>query len=185
VTDESILVVCTANRCRSPLADFWLTDRVAGRGLPWTVASAGVAARTGDVVEADVVSALAEIGVVATQRPVRRLDAGTASGAGLVLTAERAHRSAVLRAAPALVGRVFTLLEFERLVRTAWSGPGWRTPAHVTDLALLADGARSRAGRSGSDDDLADPLGGGPDAFRACRDTVIRALDPLLASFPG
>lgn len=175
-----VVIVCTANRCRSPLAAALLRDRAAAAGLPWMVGSAGVHARRGDVTEPEAVEVLREIGVAATAEPARRLDAAALAGAGLVLTAERRHRSHVLELAPAKVGRVYTLLEFARLVRAA--GAPAAGVSDVSSLAALADSARAAAGPGGVVDDLADPIGGPLDVFRECRDTVAAAVDAIVTA---
>ena len=50
MTDGSIdrvLVVCSANQCRSPLAAALLVDRLARRGIATAVISAGTSANSG------------------------------------------------------------------------------------------------------------------------------------------
>ena len=39
---KKVLVVCTGNTCRSPMAEGWLNQKLAGKG--WIAESAGVAA---------------------------------------------------------------------------------------------------------------------------------------------
>lgn len=177
----TILLVCTANRCRSPLAEAVLGSRAAAAGLGWEVLSAGVRARPGDVTEPEVIRTLAEAGIAVTARPVRRLDERVLAQADLVLTAERGHRSRVLELAPELVGRAFTLLELERLLNSAppRTARGPRTPAQV---AAAADAARSLAGPGSASDDLADPIGRPMEAFRECRRVVERAVGRLVAA---
>lgn len=181
----TVLLVCTANRCRSPLGAALLGRRAAAAGLPWTVTSAGTRARTGDSTEAEARTVLAEVGLTIPPAPARRLDVATASTAELVLTAERAHRSQVLDLVPALVGRVFTLLEFERLL-AAGARSGLRAPSRtVTELAAFADASRWRAGAAGADDDLPDPIGRPLVEFRTCRDVLDRVAAQMVAAAVG
>jgi protein-tyrosine-phosphatase len=111
----SILTVCTANVCRSPLMELLLRDRLdAGR---FEVASAGVMGWRDAPVDSMVRLELARLGVV-------------------VVTATREHRASVLELDPGALRKTFTLLELSALVegRTAESLP-----------ALVADAARRRS----------------------------------------
>ncbi|OMH31365.1 hypothetical protein [Tersicoccus sp. Bi-70] len=109
----TVLVVCTANVCRSRYAAALLAPRV-----PWPVRSAGVQARDGAVL-----CSLAAHRLDDDHRALesagpggRRLRHEHLAGAGLVLTARRAQRAAVVRMLPEARSRTFTLREFALLV---------------------------------------------------------------------
>ena len=107
-----VLVVCTANVCRSPLAAAILRRRWDAAGLPAEVSSAGVRAMTGApvcVVSQEVLGApLAGAAREITPDLVREAD--------LVLTMEREQRSSVVRLLPGSQARVFTLREAAALL---------------------------------------------------------------------
>jgi len=115
-----VLVVCTANVCRSPLAQRVFEDAFAQSALGGTpVASAGVRAEEGrpmcavsgaalDDHEGGPEFAAAHRSRLLTEQDVRAAD--------LVLVMERDHRSAVVRLAPGTQAKVFTLREAEGLL---------------------------------------------------------------------
>jgi protein-tyrosine phosphatase len=182
---ESVLVVCTANRCRSPLVAATLAYRAAEAGLPWTVGSAGVRTRSGETTEAETLEALRESGIPSARQPVRQIDEAIAAGSDLVLTAERSHRSEVLRLAPGTVGRVFTLLEFERLLEAAQRHELHSRVNTLTELAAYADSARFVAGPAGPFDDLADPVGRPLESFRETQRLVERIVARIISVAAG
>ena len=107
-----VLVVCTANVCRSPLAAAILRRRWDAAGLPAEVSSAGVRAMTGApvcVVSQEVLGApLAGAAREITPDLVREAD--------LVLTMEREQRSSVVRLLPGSQAKVFTVREAAALL---------------------------------------------------------------------
>ena len=58
---KKVLVVCTGNTCRSPMAEGWLNHKLAGKG--WIAESAGVAAWGGDGASPEAVEVMREIGI--------------------------------------------------------------------------------------------------------------------------
>lgn len=160
-----MLVLCTANVCRSPMAQGFLTAELASRGVGGTVRSAGTAVGP-ERPPVDAVAAMAAWGIDTSGHRARALEDGLLDAADLVLGMTRAHvREAVARV-PAVLPRAFTLKE---LVRRA-TGVG----ARPTDepfaawLARVGEGRSRRAlvGRSAGDD-VADPIGGPPEAYQA------------------
>lgn len=109
----ALLVLCTGNICRSPLAEVLLRDRLAD--LPVVVASAGTRAVVGEPMAPHVSVAVAAAGLdpahVAAQVTVEHL-----AGADLVLGLAREHRRAAIELHPRVVRRAMTLLELARVV---------------------------------------------------------------------
>lgn len=140
----SILFVCSANVCRSPLMQHAFLDSVA-HADDWSVASAGVSAREGtppcdlaiSYVRADKAYALA-----AAHRAVP-LDRDLLQ-AKLVIVASRAERAAIAQHSPELRWRVFTLSEAVYLGRSAAPRyPGERArPGTLEQYAQLLDSHR-------------------------------------------
>ena len=145
----SVLVVCTANVCRSPLA-----ARLLGEMLEVPVFSAGSRARF-----ADPACPVASPGVLHCSVPLERTHVRAAS---LVLGASREHRSAAVALLPSAQTRAFTLLQAARLA--AWlAAEGVVTPSGLAPADRLAwwveelDAARGDAPRGDAwDDDLPD-----------------------------
>lgn len=109
-----ILVVCTANLCRSPMAQLLLRqafdERGAGEGF--AVQSAGTRAADGSPMDPESATALRGDGVDTTGFRSRPLTDDLCRQADLILTATREHRSQVLQRVPLAMRRSFTLLEF-------------------------------------------------------------------------
>lgn len=178
-----VLVVCTANLCRSPMAEFLLAAAV--REQPaltgvWQVRSAGTNAVMDHAMHPLADAVLAERGVPHEQFRTRKLTDDAVAGADLVLTATREHRRRVVELVPGAVQRSFTLLQFARLVTAM--------PASLTTArddrgpALLAAVPLARSSAPfvrPEDDDLADPIGGRIRAFRRCADTIQDAVQRI------
>ena len=163
--DVRILVVCSANQCRSPLAAAALRAHAAERGLPVRVASAGVLAVPGSAATSSTIDAGRRRGLDLADHQSRRVDARLVAGADLVIGLERAHVRELVVLQPSSFPRTFTLRELAR--RAADVGP--RAP----DESMAQWLARAQAGRrptdmlgTSPDDDVADP-------------TVSRSVDHL------
>lgn len=139
-----LLVVCTANVCRSPLAARTLQRALAGSALgPIAVSSAGTRALTGEAM-CPVSAEDLDPGDAAwaSEHRARQLTGDLVRGADLVLTMEREQRSAAVRAAPGSQAKVFTLREAEALLGVL-AERGGEPPA---DLAALAEALHSVRG---------------------------------------
>lgn len=142
MTGESILVVCAANVCRSPLAELALR-RGLGADSTISVSSAGVRATEGDAV-CTLVSSLHDDGEWHDQaqshraRPVTR---DLIEQSSLILTASRDIRGELVRLAPRSRDWMFTLKEAAHL-GAGFSSAG---PDRVADYVAYLDRARSRS----------------------------------------
>jgi protein-tyrosine phosphatase len=183
-----ILVVCTANVCRSPMGEALLRHHCAALGVDVAVASAGTGAY-GLPVDPTAVLALGELGLDISPHQPRRVEPATleSDGADLVLTMTREHVRSVATMPGGGFRRTFTLREFVR-------------HAAITDLAggagLESWLAAVALGRRASDlmgdspgDDIADPYGLSLATHRDCAtelnmltETVARALKMMTAA---
>jgi protein-tyrosine phosphatase len=151
----TILFLCTANRCRSPLAAALLEQSLAAQGTTAKVLSAGLL-RSGDPVPADGISVAQEFGLDLTGHLSRRMTGDIIDSADLVLGMAREHAREAVAAVPARWPRTFTLLQFVR----------WLESVDLPRRAALGDwldgvaGDRPRTSLIGADpkDDIDDPM---------------------------
>jgi protein-tyrosine phosphatase len=105
---KKILIVCTANVCRSPMAERLLRRHLSHTDIE--VTSAGVAAMPGrpmDPVSADILS---EHGIDdATPHEAKQVTSALLRRSELVLVMEQSHSTAISRIAPEASGKVFLL----------------------------------------------------------------------------
>ncbi len=104
---ERILMVCTGNLCRSPMAGAWLRHRLGER--PIEVRSAGLAARVGDPAAPHAVAVLAKRGVDLSAHRARQLTTEDVLGSDLVLVMEDWQKEEVQRRTAAARGRTYLL----------------------------------------------------------------------------
>ncbi|MEO0009800.1 MAG: low molecular weight phosphotyrosine protein phosphatase [candidate division WOR-3 bacterium] len=100
----NILVVCTGNSCRSPLAAAMLRHELAG--FPVRVESAGIAAITGMPASPAVQQVAAEMGLELSSHRAKTVDPGLLGWADLILVMERRHSDWISRLAPEAVPKV-------------------------------------------------------------------------------
>lgn len=186
----TVLFVCHANLCRSPMAERLarksLVDAFSEAGTEVTVVSAGTHARAGMAMHPGTVRVLAERGADVAGFGSQRLTAESVAGADLILTATRAQRAACARLAPAAVSRAFTIHQFGRLVAVLPPlppRPGPRGPA-LRMRTLLDQAQQARSGLQpplvAEDDDLVDPVQRPIEAFRICATEVQGVLDAMM-----
>jgi protein-tyrosine phosphatase len=166
----SILVICTGNICRSPMAEGFLRTalrRRFGDRAP-TVASAGTTGWEGSGAMPESVEAAEERGVDISGHVARRLIRGDVFDADVVVAMAAEHREAVSRAMPEAAPRTFTLKELVRLLEALPPPTQPLGPDDLPDRLAKADEVR-RGGFAGNphDEDIVDPLGLPLESFRA------------------
>jgi protein-tyrosine phosphatase len=162
-----VLVVCTGNVCRSPIAEGLLraafVERL-GDGAP-EVTSAGTMGWEGSGADPNSITAAAERGVDISGHVARGLASADLGSADLVLAMGSEHAVAAGEDAPEAASRTFTLKELVRLVEALpepVAGEDLRTRIEAAD-ALRAEGFEGNP----RDLDVADPLGMPLESFRA------------------
>lgn len=190
MTAFRVLFVCTANHCRSPIAEQLLAHEAAalfGNAEAWQVSSAGTNIPGPWPLHELAAAALSQrLPVVAEHHSVG-LTPAAISTADLILTASRRHRSIVVSTVPAAVGRTFTILQFARLCAKVEPITGADPGALGRELVAAAKLARSSLQPvPGGEDDLPDPMGRGLPEFTVCADqlqeAIARILRPLRAA---
>jgi protein-tyrosine phosphatase len=201
----TVLHVCTANACRSPLGEYLMRSALQGRVGPdladrVRVVSAGVHADHNGAIDHGAGELLRRRRIETRGFRSRPLTAELVAEAGLILTATRAHRPEVLRRQPAAARRTFTYAEFGGVV--PWVDPDELPDgdivARATAIVVAADASRSGrrapagsaapiralpfpvAADTGSQLDLDDPSGGDPEAYEVVGDLVDSSLRPFL-----
>lgn len=154
----SLLVVCSANRCRSPIAAALLTNLLHQRGIDdeVTVRSAGFD-DPGLPATPHAVRVLAEHGIDLSGHRSHRCTRDDLAWADLVVTMERQHLHQVAALDLATVRRCFPLREVVRLA--AERGPR-DVPFDRWVQDLDAGRAPARVLSTATADDVADPTGG-------------------------
>jgi protein-tyrosine phosphatase len=159
-----LLVVCTANVCRSAVAERMLARALSGRvdvdGAEWVVRSAGTASVRAPM-DRHTVAAAAAVGLTLDGHVARHLSSEiiATDGADLVLTMTREHLRTVVGLDPSAWPRTFTLKEFARRA-SAIPQVGSDQGGFQAWRARLAEGRRA-AGlmKPDPDDDVVDPYG--------------------------
>jgi protein-tyrosine phosphatase len=165
----TILLVCTGNICRSPMAEGFIRRRLADRGVEGVdVESAGVSGWDESPATEEAVHALAELDIDISGHRARRLTSRLVDRADLVVAMADEHRDAVIRVVPSAAPRTFTLKELVRLLETEGDPSGSASPAERIGARVeRAEAMRAGAPQPGGDEDVADPLGLGLEAYRA------------------
>jgi low molecular weight protein-tyrosine phosphatase len=184
-----LLFVCTANICRSPIAAELTRRKIRAAARhdarQVMVSSAGVRGHEGAGMDPRAVTALRVLGARPAPDFSARALTVPLAGADLVLTAQRAHRAAVVALHPRAHRSAFTIVEFARLVEHVAAA---RLPAgDVVRRArvLVQEAARLRGLiPPTAADDIADPYGEPLEAYLTCAKTIEAALDgPLRVIF--
>lgn len=145
-----ILVLCTANICRSPMGAGLLQHALSGQLEPlhsYKVSSAGVAARSGERVSENSVIALKKVGIDISRHTSRPLTQEMLDQAAVVLCMTESHRAMIRLQAD-------------------------RTPKH---LYLFREFMPQRG-----DKEICDPYGGPLKVYETARDEMVEAIPSLL-----
>jgi protein-tyrosine phosphatase len=165
-----VLVVCTGNVCRSPIAEGFLRRAFGaklGANAP-RVASAGTMGWTGSAADPSSVAAAAELGVDISGHRARELEPAEIAGSALILGMAIEHAHAVVAEVPEARSRTFTLKELVRLVESLPEVHETTPERRLSERVDAADRLRAQ-GFAGDprDDGIMDPLGMSLEAFRA------------------
>ena len=192
---SSILVVCSGNICRSPVAEGLLrrgVQRRFGAEAP-EVSSAGTIGLEGSPATRESVQAAAERGVDISTHLARRLSDAMVQRADLVVCMAAEHRAEIAQRVPAAIDRTFTLKELTRLLEED-APPSPQGAEALATRAAAAAAAREAGGSTNPcDEDVVDPLGMPLETYRAIAweldEWIERALSglfgPVAAAVPG
>jgi protein-tyrosine phosphatase len=146
----AILVVCTANVARSPLAEVMLAASV-----DVEVVSGGTQAREGDTAAVRSQELAAARGLDLTEHRSKPVTPDTIDHAELVITMSERHRDHCGILVPGAGPKVFTLRELVRLLDASDATTPASSVAALAERAHLARPAAARAWRA---EDVHDPI---------------------------
>lgn len=183
----TMLVICTANICRSPLAAALLRGHLELRGITdeVRVTSAGVRARDGDAAALPSATIAARWGFDLSPHASQPLSDELLADAAVVLAMTEAHRDAVAMRGRGLDRRSFTLRELARLVT------GVTVPDRPADLAahiaqVVADAhARRPFSVPAGPEDIADPYGRSDAHYQQMSHELVATITPIAAALLG
>lgn len=166
----SILVVCTGNICRSPIAEGLLRDALVARfgALAPHVSSAGTFGLEGSGAQPESVRAAAERGSDIAGHVARELTGAMVEHATLVVTMAGEHRDAIAGFSLDTAHKTFTLKELARLLESLPPVAPGAAPDALAARVAQAEGKREQGFTGNPHDlDVADPLGMPIDSYRA------------------
>lgn len=146
-----IVTVCTANICRSPMAEALLRHALAAEPEPLKsarVVSAGVAARRGDTISENSRLALKKVGIEFPDHRSQPLTPELLRKADMIFCMTESHRAVIQ-------------LSFDP------------TPRHIYLLREFMP--------RDADKEIGDPYGANLASYEACRDEMVEAMPSLLA----
>ncbi|MDF9828024.1 protein-tyrosine-phosphatase [Ereboglobus sp. PH5-5] len=150
-----ILTICTANICRSPMAEALLQHALLGQSEPLKslkVVSAGIVAHRGEPVSENSVVALKKVGVDLSGHRAQPLTRELVEDALAIFCMTESHRAAIL-------------MNFDP------------PPRHLYLFREFLPGNASR--------EIADPFGGPIKVYEASRDEMVEAIPSIVSFLRG
>ncbi len=143
-----ILIICTANICRSPVAEALLQDRLSKRGLEdWTVSSAGTWAQVTRGASENSVKVMDEYGLDIHDHQSRMVQEEFLAEADLVLCMEAGHAEALRAEFQDHAHKVYMLTEMtgqSYSVHDPFGEPLVSYQRMAAEMAGLIDGGMDR-----------------------------------------
>ena len=144
----NILIVCTANICRSPVVHALAADRLSQNGYPeWQVASAGTWAEHGELASGYSIEVLADQGYDISGHRSQPIDAELLAWADLVLCLATGHAEALRAEFPTEAYKIFLLTAMSGRPYSVHDPYGEPRPAYermVKEVTKLVDGGLPR-----------------------------------------
>lgn len=186
-----LLMVCTGNVCRSPLAELVLAYRLEGLGVH--VSSAGTRPRPGMRMTTETASIAVENGVAphrVMMHSARQLSVSDLQQVDLVLAMARDHRREVVELRPGAIRQTFTVRELSRLMSgmsdkqllaTQVSGDEATKPSSRLGQMLVAVAGQRGTSLPPSEPDVDDVV----DPYGRSERTYSRSAEQLLSALPA
>lgn len=178
-----VLVVCTANRYRSPAAEHLLRAAATTHQLNWSVRSCGLQATDGEPMSTVISTFLQQRGLDSGGWRSRRLSRVLIERADLILAVDESQRSSLAERYPESIRQTFLLRQFGRYVaRLPELGLGFdlRTPDGL--LEAVREARAHVQPVPTHQDEIADPAGRSARRIRASAVQVSEAIDTIVES---
>lgn len=108
---RSVLFVCTANICRSPMAEGLFRAMVDPEENEWIIGSAGTWTSDGQPVSDGTLQALAKKGILINEHQSKQVNSDLLKSYRLILTMEQGQKEALRIEFPEIANRVYLLSE--------------------------------------------------------------------------
>jgi len=180
---SSILVVCTGNICRSPMAERLLRRGLEQRGVDDIhVHSAGTGPIVGEPMTPEMEQLVRAHGGEPSGHAARALVKEMVDDATLVLALTRRHRGQIASLLPRATRYTFTLREMERLLGELPNGVPGKTP--VERLKAMPATAAAQRGmvpvHDPAADDVIDPFRQGNEVYQRAAREIVPAVQAIL-----
>lgn len=172
-----VLVVCTANICRSPVGAALLKESVASSGI--VVKSAGTHAVVGLGPVPEAVNYVHRRTGTVLRGTGTQLTRRYAEGADLILTMTEAQRTSVVQRAPSALRRVFTLRQFVRIAPYLPEGSFYPSVIAVAEAVARFRVLAGPVEPIG--DDIEDPYGATPAIYQQSFSIIEEAVSEISA----
>lgn len=177
-TPFRLVVLCTGNRFRSPLAEVLL--RQLTEGLPVEVSSCGTLSLESGPALREAFEAAKAMGLDLSAHRSRHLSAAQLGGADLILGFERMHVATAVVEGGAPRERTFTMPELVELLRNV--EPHAEDPVErAREAVALAHRARGGEAQGLDFSELSDPFGRSPRVYRETADQVGSLCEEIAA----
>lgn len=171
-----LLVVCTANQCRSPLGEVIARDLMAKHAVTAEVLSAGTRAIVGAPATDGAIITARKLGLDLSEHVSHPVSAGLIAGSDLTVVMERQHVLDLMAEHDAPLSSTFTLPELATLV----AEHGQRR--HDEPIAAWIErlGARRGAAAVLAAGEIPDPIGLPLRKYKAAAKAITAALTPIV-----
>lgn len=178
-----ILVICTGNRNRSPIAEAALKQ--ATEGLPVRVSSVGLLDLGCSPALPETLEVAADIGLDLTAHRSRWITDVDATQADVVLGLEWQHVAAAVVDYGAPADRSFTLLQLDELLQDATEPEVRDVELRARELVRIANERKRSLGRSALGTPVRDPFGGPMSGYVGMARLVKKAAEDIAARLFG
>lgn len=178
-----LLVVCTANQCRSPMAAALARRSMQLADIHAVVASAGVDAHPGIPATEYAELAVARLGLDISDHRSRHIDDVELSAFDMIWCMERRHVVEIGRVDRSAIPATFTLLDLERRAATTHRHPAENTRRWLERVAT--DRSTGDLLGSSTEDDVADPIGRSLRHYKKCVERMNAAINQIIEGING